>query len=375
MPGKIPLFKIGWDEADVTSVNQVIRAGSHWSTGENIARFESRIRKFLNVKFCVVFNSGTSALNALMSAYGLQKGDEVLVPSFTFISTVTAPLFVGAKPVFVDIEEESLGMDPMDLARKINSRTRAVIAVHYGGIPCPIADIRKLADKHGLTLIEDAAGAFGSTLGKKKLGTFGDSAVFSFCQNKVISTGEGGCAVTRSRRIYEDLLAIRSHGHRSRESGKEDLYFGFNFRMSNLNAALGISQIQKIATHIRLRKKVATGMMARLKDIPAIHFPENLKNPGNTFQLFPMLVGGSLRDPLMHFLARKGVATKPYFSPIHFSPFFQRKKANRNGSLKVTEAVAQEVLCLPIYPTMTETEMDYVSHTIHRFFQTRAGAA
>lgn len=190
MTWKIPLFKIYWDKEDIKAVTEAIKGGMNWAVGSNVEKFEKMIAKYIGAKYCVVFNSGTSALHATLLAYGIKEDDEVIVPSFTFIATANAPLFVGAKPVFADIEEETYGLDSEDVKEKITKKTKAIIPIHYGGCPCKIMELREVADDHNLILIEDAAESLGARIGDKKVGTFGDSTMLSFCQNKIITTGD-----------------------------------------------------------------------------------------------------------------------------------------------------------------------------------------
>jgi dTDP-4-amino-4,6-dideoxygalactose transaminase len=212
MKWKIPLFKIYCDQKDIESVTEIIKRGNYWATGPEIKKFEERIAEYVGIRYAVTFNSGTSALHAEMIAHGIKKDDEVIVPSFTFIATANTPLFAGAKPVFADIEQNNLGLDPGDIINKITSKTKAIIPIHYGGMPCKIKEISEIAEDHGLILIEDAAEAFGAKVNGKMVGTFGESTMLSFCQNKIITTGEGGCIVTDSKKIYAKLKLIRSHG-------------------------------------------------------------------------------------------------------------------------------------------------------------------
>ncbi len=212
MDWKIPLFKIYWDEEDVKMATKSIQRGMFWAIGPNIERFENMLAEYTGRKYAVAFNSGTSALHAALLAYGIGEGDEVIVPSFTFIATANAPLFVGAKPVFADIEEKTFGLDLEDVLRKITPRTKAIIPVHYGGGACRVEELSEIAREHNLLLIEDAAESLGATVGGKKVGRFGNCAILSFCANKVITTGEGGAAVTDSAETAEKLRLIRSHG-------------------------------------------------------------------------------------------------------------------------------------------------------------------
>ena len=245
MSWKLPLFKIYTDEADLQAVTEVLRRGTYWAEGPEVVEFERGLRDYQEKKYAVAFNSGTSALHAALLAYGIKGGDEVIVPSFTFIATANAPLFVKAKPIFADIEEQTLGLDPEDVEAKITPKTKAIIPVHYAGCPCKIRELREIADDHHLLLIEDAAESFGASIGDKKAGSYGEGGVLSFCQNKVVPTGEGGALVTDSRDIYEKAKLIRSHGRQENSayfSSIENLDYitlGYNFRMPSMIAALG----------------------------------------------------------------------------------------------------------------------------------------
>ena len=252
MKWKIPLFKIYWDEDDVKSVSDSISAGMNWATGPNIEKFENLISEYLGVKYAVTFNSGTSALFSLLIVENISGGDEVIVPSFTFIATANAPLFTGARPVFADIEDETFGLDPEDVRKKITSKTKVILPVHYGGSPCRIKELKEIAEDNDLLLIEDAAEALGAKVEGSLVGTFGKASILSFCANKVITTGEGGAVVTDSKDIYEKLRLIRSHGRAETNNYFESTKYmdyvslGYNFRISNITAALGVAQIRKI---------------------------------------------------------------------------------------------------------------------------------
>ncbi len=212
MTWNIPLFKMYWDQDDIDAVDRAIRSGMNWAVGSNVTQFENELADYIGTKYCLTFNSGTSALHAGLIAHGICSGDEVIVPSFTFIATANAPKFVGAKPVFADIEESTLGLSPESVIENITPKTKAIIPIHYGGCPCRIRELREIADDHNLVLIEDAAEAFGASIEGKRVGSYGDSAMLSFCQNKVITTGEGGALVTNSRDLYEKVKLVRSHG-------------------------------------------------------------------------------------------------------------------------------------------------------------------
>ncbi len=260
---QVPLFQIFWNDDDIDRIRDVIRRGMFWTTGPDVERFERAIGDYIGVKYCTTFNSGTSALHAGLLANRIHAGDEVIVPSFTFIATANAPLMVGAKPIFADIKREDLGLDPEDVQEKITRNTRAILPVHYGGCPCSIEALREIATDHNLLLFEDAAEAFGARVRGTGVGTFGDLAMFSFCQNKIITTGEGGAIVTDSKDLDERLRLIRSHGRQeqgnyfsSTECG-DYVALGFNFRMPDILACLGLSQLESVDKIIEMRRRCA----------------------------------------------------------------------------------------------------------------------
>jgi len=293
MKKKIPLFKIYWDKDDIDSVSRVIKRGNFWATGPEIEHLEHSMAKFFGTKYAISFNSGTSALHADLLAYNVKKG-EVIVPSFTFISTANAVVLTGAKPIFAEIEDESYGLDSEDVKEKITKKTKAIIPVHYGGAPCKeIRALKEIAQDNNLLLIEDAAESIGSKIGKKLVGTFGNSAMFSLCQNKIITSGEGGIIVTNSKEEYEKLKLIRSHG---RVENKYNYFttsvifdyveVGYNYRMSSLTAALALSQFKKINKIIQMRRKKANYYNNKLSKIKNVKIPVEVKDHFNVYQMY-----------------------------------------------------------------------------------------
>jgi perosamine synthetase len=370
---RIPLFKIYWDEDDIRSVGKVIRSGMYWTTGPKSKEFEKMIAEYLGRKYAVVFNSGTSALHAALLAHGI-AGGEAIVPSFTFIATSNALLMAGIKPVFADIEEKTFGLDPQDVQEKITNKTRAIIPVHYGGSPCMIREIRDIAKDHKVLLIEDAAESFGAKIGDERVGSLGDSAMISFCQNKVITAGEGGVVATDVQEVYERLKLVRSHGRLENTdyftTWKEMDYvvLGYNYRMSDITAALGISQLKKIDKLIRMRRKNATRLTNALSKIRGITPPEPPKEYHHIYQMYTVRVrdGRAERDRMASYLEENGVSVKVYFYPIHLTHFY-KDVLKCHCKLPVTETISQQVLSLPIYPSMTKKEIDYISEKIEAF--------
>jgi perosamine synthetase len=369
---RIPLFRIYWDEECVDEVLGVIKSGINWATGPKIEDFERMISDYLDMKYTVTFNSGTTALHALLLAHRIGDGDEVIAPSFTFIATPNAALFVGAKPVFADIERDTFGLNPDSVNERVTRKTRAIIAVHYGGCPCKIRELREIADDNNILLFEDAAEAFGARIGDEKVGTFGDSSILSFCQNKIITTGEGGAIVTNDKAIYERLKLIRSHGRLDEQdyfastTSGEYIDLGYNWRLSNILAALGLAQIRKIDRIICMRREKASLLTEKLSDIEDIRLPTPPPNYFHVYQMYTINVKKNSRDSLMYYLAEKGIMSKVYFSPVHLTKLYIR--LGFKEKLPVTEQVSKEVLSLPLYPTITYEEIDYLVDAIRSFW-------
>lgn len=375
MNQKVPLFSIYWDEEDINNVIEVIKSGKNWANGLDINKFEEDLSEYFNINYVVTFNNGTSALHAILLAYEIRPGDEIIVPSFTFISTANSCLFVGAKPIFSEIEWKFFGLDPEDVIKKITPRTKAIIPVHYGGCPCEIKELREIADDNNLLLIEDNAESMGSKVNGKMSGTFGDSAILSFCQNKIISTGEGGAVLTDSKIIADKLKLIRSHGRLEISdyfsSGESFQYttLGYNFRIPTMNAALGISQLHKIDEIIEMRRKNAKIYSNFLKINSQITIPIIPEERFHVYQMYSVLVEKSKRNALMSYLLEKGIASKVYFDPIHLTKFYQQKLNHKIGELPVTEEISNSILSLPMFPSLKEEEILLVCSTINRFFE------
>jgi perosamine synthetase len=367
---KIPLFKIYWDEDDVQAVDEVIRSGMYWTTGPKSKEFEKLIAEYLGRKYAVVFNSGTSALHAAVLAHRIRTG-EVIVPSFTFIATSNSLLMGGIKPVFADIEEKTFGLNPSDVEDAITKKTKAIIPVHYGGSPCLIRELRQIAEDHKILLIEDAAESFGAKIGKEKVGGFGDSAMISFCQNKVMTTGEGGAVITDSQDIYERLKLVRSHGRLESmdyfSTWKEMDYvvLGYNYRMSDITAALGISQLKKIDKLVHMRRRNAARLTEALASEKNMIPPRSPEGYYHIYQMYTVRIkeGRKARDKLAIHLGEKGISTKVYFYPVHSTHFYKNVLKYR-CKLPVTDKVSQQVLSLPIYPSMTTKEIDYIADEV-----------
>lgn len=372
---KIPLYEILVDDEDVKSVSKVIKRGTDWAIGPEIENFESMMSNYIGSNYCLTFNSGTSALHAALLALGIKKGDEVLVPSFTFIATANACLMVNARPKFVDIEEETLGLNPELINSSIRDKCKAVMPIHYAGLPCKIKEICDITRERKVPLIEDAAESLGSDINNKKIGTFGDLSIFSFAGNKVLTTGEGGCITTDSKKLYEKLKLIRSHGrveNRNYFTSMEKPQYvelGYNWRMSSMTAALAISQFNKLEKLINLRRNNAKYLSSKLRRLKEIKVPQEPMGYKHVYQLYSIrLENKKMRDGLMKFLAKRGIMSKVFFYPVHSSPFYE-KMFGINRKLQITEKVSDQILTLPMYPGLTKSQLDLISNSVSEFIE------
>ena len=374
MKWKIPLYKIFTDRDDNKAVNKVLQRGMDWAIGHEIAEFEKKIANYIGTKYCVAFNSGTSAGHAALLAININSG-EVIVPSFTFISTANWPLMVNAKPKFVDIEEENFGLSPERVKVEITKNTKAIIPIHYGGLPCKIGEINRIARNKKITLIEDCAESFGAKIKGIPVGTFGKMSIFSFAPNKILTTGEGGVICTDSRKIFEKLQLIRSHGRKVNENYfktsrlPDYISIGYNWRMSSMTAALGLSQFDKLDRIIQLRRRHARFYVLKLKKIKEVTLPDEPKDHLHVYQLFTIQLKNNLiRIELQKFLASRGIMTKIFFEPIHLSNFYKKSGFGKK-SLPNTEKISQTVLSLPIFPGLKSEEIRHICDSIKEFFQ------
>ena len=378
MNNTVPLFKISTSKKDEIAACKIIKSGQSWAVGQSISIFEKKICSINKTKFAVSFNSGTSALIAMILSSGL-KNAEIIVPSFSFIATASSVILSGNKVKFCDIEKTTYGLCYKSLKKIITKKTKAVILMHYSGSPAyDSIKISKLCKKNNIILFEDNAHSYGACLDNINTGTFGLASALSFCQNKLITTGEGGAVVTNDKVIYEKLKLIRSHGRveNSNEdyfnSNKEFDYIdvGYNFRMSSINAAIGISQIDNnFKKNIRRRISIGKLLNKELNKCKFIVVPKILKNADHFFQQYTIRIKENsfiTRDELKNYLIEKGISCRVYYEPIHLKTYYKNKYKKRN--LCNTENISKSILTLPIYPEMTKKEIFYITKNILNFF-------
>lgn len=366
---EIPLFRIDWSEAEIKNAIDSITRGGYWANGPYIDRFEARLEEYLSVEYAVVFNSGTSALMSVLEACGIGPGDEVIVPSFTFISTANAAKALGANPVFADIEPDRYGLDPTSVKEHLSSDTAAIVPVHYAGGGCRVSELRMIADANGVPLIEDAAEALGATVADRKVGTYGHAGMLSFCQNKVITTGEGGAIVTDDDEMARRLRLIRSHGQASGEyfsqhSG-EYMTMGYNYRMPDIVASLGVAQMDRIEELVAQRRRVASRLSERLKQVQQVQSPSDPPDGRHVYQLYTVTFDDSIdRDAVSEHLSERNIGSKVYFDPVHLSRCYREEYGYEPGLLPVTEDVSGRVLSLPLHPNLNTGSIDRIATTV-----------
>ena len=372
---RIPLYKVSNDSSEIKAISKVIKRGMDWAIGPEVEKFENDLAKYIGTRYCVSFNSGTSAGHAALLSYNLKNNDQVLVPSFSFIATANWPLMVNAITKFVDIEEINYGMNPKNIEESISKKTKIIMPTHYAGLPCKIDEIRRISKKNKITLIEDAAESIGSKINKQKVGTFGEVAIFSFAGNKILTSGEGGAVVTDSKEKFEKLKLIRSHGRKTIKNYFSNIQtpqyveLGYNWRMSSITAALCLSQLNKIEKLINLRRQNAKYYQKKLAKIEGIKIHTEPKGYKHVYQLFSVqLPSKRIRDGLSKFLAKKGIMSKVFFEPIHLTKHFSNYKIKQER-LKITETVSERILSLPMYPELTKEEINEITGSISEFLE------
>lgn len=352
---RIRLAKPDFGEEEVAAVRKVLSSGTLTNGPENTG-FEREFAARHDAEHGVTFASGTSALAAMLLAEDIGPGDEVIVPSMTFISTATSVRHVGATPVFADIDPRSFNLDPADIPRLVTPRTRAVLTVHYAGQPGDMDGLRAICARYGLLLLEDAAQAAGAGYRGIPVGTFGKSAMFSFTPTKNITTGEGGMVLTNDVRTAEKLRLLRNHG-------QQQLYkhtvLGYNWRLTEMQAALGRVQLRKLDAILERKRANVAWMNRRLDSVPGITPPFQKPHSTSAHMLYTCLVDEG-RDAVRDFLLRRGIEARVYFPPAHTQPIFGRV----GGCLPRTEEVARRMLSLPMHSQLTPAELSYIADTV-----------
>jgi perosamine synthetase len=323
------------------------------------AAFEEAIASRHTVSHAVAFSNGTVALAGIYLAMGIGPGDEVIVPSMTFISTATSVLHVGARPVFAEVTDDTFNLDPTDVEARLTPRTRAIVAVHYGGQPADMADLRSIADNAGIALIEDAAQAHGASYRGTPVGGFGQAAMFSFTPTKNITTGEGGMVTTNDTGLAAKLRLLRNHGQADRYN--HDL-LGYNWRITEMQAAMGVVQIKKLDAILKRKWANAAYLKSRLCEIPDLSLPVAREDRTHAYMLFTLKMPTAERDHVMNALLDAGIEARLYFPPAHQQMVFR----NYEVRLPTTERLASQMLSIPFHSRLTRTELDTIAEALKR---------
>lgn len=342
------------------------------TTGPAVTNFEKAVAEYTGAKYAVAVANGTAALHVACLAAGLTEGDEVITTPITFAASANCALYCGATPVFADIEADTYNIDPVEIEKKITERTKAIIAVHFTGQPCKMDEIHAIAKKHNLLVIEDAAHALGADYKGKKIGSISDMTTFSFHPVKHITTGEGGMITTNSKELYERLILFRSHGITRNEEMLtkneggwyyEQLDLGYNYRITDIQCALGISQMKKLDRFVARRREIAARYDKAFAEVEQIITPKQEEGCNNSWHLYVIQVIGQERKEVFDQLRAKNIGVNVHYIPVYKHPYYQQ-----NGYSEVCckngEQYYERAISLPMYPLLSDEEQDYVIETV-----------
>lgn len=381
----IPVFRPNYGKEEIDAVSDVIKSG--WvGLGPKTEEFEKRFATYTGAPYAIAVNSATAALHLALLAANIGKNDEVIVPSLTFVSTAHAVLYVGATPIFADIEEDTLCISPDDVAKKITKRTRAIIPVHYGGHPCDMDRLKEITDGHNLIIIEDASHACGSSYHGKKIGSISPFTCFSFHAVKNLATGDGGMITVKDKDTAERLRRLRWVGinkntwDRLEEISEDDnrsyrVYgwhyeieeLGYKYHMNDINAALGLIQLQKLDDSNKKRRALASRYTKKLKELKEVRCP--VVKPGMLSAQHNYVIRCKDRDKLHLYLRGRNISSGVHYLPLHLQPYY--RKLYPKIRLPIVETEWKKLLTLPLYPDLTQKEQDYIISCIKEFYASK----
>lgn len=360
----IPVYRPDISGNELKYVTDCITSGWISSLGEYVSRFEQDFASLCQVKHAISLANGTVALHLALLVMDIGPGDEVLVPPLTFVATANAVRYVGATPVFVDVDPITWTINPNEIEKAITTNTRAMIPVHLYGHPADMDELLQIAEKYDIAIVEDAAEAHGAKVRDRIVGGLGDVGCFSFYGNKAITTGEGGMLTTNDNQLAERARFLKDHG-----MDKNKYYWhsevGYNYRMTNLQAAVGVAQIERFADIYSRKRKIGQLYKDKLADIPGIVTQPEAKWAESSYWMISILVNDEFpinRDDLRKILYEKGIDTRPFFYPMHYLPPYHEDK----GSYPVSEKLAENGINLPSYPGLTDEDISRICNEIHR---------
>jgi perosamine synthetase len=375
---RIPLSAPDLGEAEIAAAAGVLHT-PRLSLGPKLAEFERAVAVYVGTAHAVGVSSGTAGLHLCLRALGISEGDEVILPSFAFIAVANAVRYERGVPVFVDVDAESLNLDPGKIEAAITPKTRAILVVHTFGCPAELPEITRIARKHSLFLIEDACEAIGAEYDGRKAGSFGDAGVFGFYPNKQITTGEGGAMVTQNPVLATLARSLRNQGRGEPDDWAEHTHLGYNYRLAEMNCALGIEQLKRIEPILVRREAIARGYEERLGENPALILPPlHLPRRRISWFVYVVRLAASFtqeqRDWVREQMMAQGIGCARYFAPIHLQPIYESASGPRHD-LSVTEWNAARTLALPFFNRITEEQMDEVCEALCGLLRDATSAA
>lgn len=367
----IPYGKQTIEQDDIQAVVDVLQS-DFLTTGPKIAEFEQTVADYVGAKYAVAISNGTSALHAACFAAGIRPGDEVITTPLTFAASANCVLYCGGTPVFADVDPKTYNIDPEDIRRKITDRTKAIIAVHLAGQPCDMDAIHSIAREHGLIVIEDGAHALGSVYKGKKVGSMSDMTTFSFHPVKPITTGEGGMIATDNEDFYKKMVLFRSHGITrddsimTRNDGPwfyQQFDLGYNYRITDIQCALGCSQMKKLDRFLARRKEIVARYNEAFADCDNIITPYQLSDTESGWHLYIVQVKNCDRRQVFENMREKGIGVNVHYIPVYMHPYYQ-EHGYENVHCANAEEIYSHIISLPLYPGLTSEQQDYVIDTL-----------
>lgn len=361
-------------EADVAAATEVLR--SDWlTTGPKVAEFEEAIADYVDARHAVSFSSGTAALHAAVLAAGLKPGDEAITTPLTFCATANAALYGGGTPVFADVRDETLTIDPKEVERRITPRTKALLPVDYAGQPADLDALLALADRHELLVIEDAAHALGAKYRSRMVGSISHMSVFSFHAVKHLTTGEGGMVTTNNSDFAQRLREVRNHGidsdARARQAAGHWHYemttLGFNYRLTDIACALGLAQLPRLSANLARRRAIAVRYGKALATVPSLTLPIVAADVTSAWHLYPVRVDASIdRAEVFNALRAEGLGVNVHYIPVHLHPYYRSRFGYRGGEFPIAETASGRLISLPMFHGMTDEDVDDVIFAVEK---------
>ena len=380
----LPYGRQSLDEEDIQAVVDVLK--SDWlTTGPKVGEFEERFAAWVGAKHAVSFSSGTAALHGAAFTAGLKAGDEAITTPMTFCATANCVLYQEATPVFADVTPDTLNLDPEEVSRRISPQTKAVIAVDYAGHPADLASLRDLTERRGLLLIEDACHALGAEYRGKRVGGIADLTAFSFHPVKHLTTGEGGMVTTNDPKLAETLRRFRNHGISSdarqrQQSGQwfyEMVLLGFNYRLTDIACALGISQLEKLEANLARRRAIAARYARAFAELPEIIVPTVRDGVNPAWHLYPIRLKlealSTGRAEIFRALRAENLGVNVHYVPVHQHPYYRERFGTRDGEYPVAEDAYERLISLPMFHAMTDQDVEDVTAALHKVIEAFAG--